>query len=1339
MFIAMTFIFSMVVPPQASYAQMVPQTVLNLPIPGTMVPVTPGFTPTLVKGITIHPDNPLMFDFIVDNGDENLSGEELKKVSKKLIKYFLASLTVPEDDLWVNLSPYEQDRIIPEGFGDTEMGRDLLAMDYMLKQLTSSLMYPEDELGKKFWKRVYAKAYEKYGTTEIPVNTFNKVWIVPEKASVYEHENSAFVVESKLKVMLEEDYLALQENLGNTQFGLDQMETSDAEVLSSVSSDIVKEILIPEIEKEVNKGETFANLRQIYNSMILAAWYKLNLQESLLGQVYANQNKTAGVDTSDKQINQKIYDQYVDAFSKGVYNYIREDYDETTSQIIPRKYFSGGFKLGQNILAIVAAGIMGQGLLPGNVEASMDSRQDDMFRIGAQVIEKTGNKIGEEDGLLDFVIKTEGVVTLKPLRAQLASLEEQASSSVTTTGVSYDVRMEEEDILKQVQVARKEGLTVEENFKRFKVAKDYIKTLGKFNVDEFVEFVEVIESTDISFGLAVIQEEGVKKIIIERAFLMKIQKLGNPYDMLTRTFVYALSEGTHEEKRVVEFEYARKVFGDEKLGQELDGDVIGNFYNWTENEMLSGGVRDERLAQEMIRKFKESFWEIGVHMMNGDIHKSGRIRWNESDPEFNPNNPEDDSGDTSGVMFALAGNPLHFGQLETPLRQMAQQKKSQVGFVLQGEDSRKELLKMTQEDRHDIFAKRVSEFFPGFFFYSGISKGTPYDGETQVARLLKMNQGRKGSLKLTYLVGTDHMHLWAPSDKLTDSSGNRLPKLGSDGKPQLDTVLKLFNLRDENQEIMQENKQILEIAFNTRDPEDGIPMAVEEEELKRLDQEGFFYVMRGLNIEGASSTKIRNALAGLGSQKDLTILPISIENEIRQRGKYRGNIINLPPSIQRLVKSNKKMSRNDGSIVKEDFVGLVDDVDSLWEVLIDNEYIFIESEKEARPNPGNLTSIDKVDIGRFNVQKEQIFDVLKKATGLSKLRRWIQVEQEEGRDVSPERIALDFNLSVTSIKSIVKFATASSAITETEEKVKKYAQGKFIEFEKDYPFSFAQSFEAGRKFSIVYDESYTLEIAFDDLAGKVRAEIKMLGISTPEESFYNISLEGDAQARDEETLMAFIDMFFEKALSVKTNVEIHARKRLSEIIKETGRDDMFTFTQFRENEKDILFMSQDIGNQAVRISFDDQKGEAVAERGQWKAGEGVEDFNPLKVPLEGANKTEDTAKINKLIDGLLIASSSALPLGGINLDPKLLDLQIKRDGNGVPLPVWQQPIEQMNIEGFVPVIINIELIPFSQVPLLLGLTNGEAPSNTANDSSSEALPDAVWMLNKQERFAVIES
>ena len=72
-------------------------------------------------------------------------------------------------------------------------------------------------------------------------------------------------------------------------------------------------------------------------------------------------------------------------------------------------------------------------------------------------------------------------------------------------------------------------------------------------------------------------------------------------------------------------------------------------------------------------------------------------------------------------------------------------------------------------------------------------------------------------------------------------------------------------------------------------------------------------------------------------------------------------------------------------------------------------------------------------------------------------------------------------------------------------------------------------------------------------------------------------------------------------------------------------------------------------------------------------------------------------------------------VGGINLDPALLDLQIKRDGNGVPLPLNQQPLD-MKIEGVLPVIIDVKPI---DLPLMLGLAE-EEPINTTQGKKETA-------------------
>jgi len=315
---------------------------LGLPQPGVMVMPGPSFTPALLRGLQVYPDNPLRFDFIIDTGDTGLEGDAFEAEAQKLIKYFLASVTIPEDEFWVNLSPYEQDRIIAHALGQAEMGRDLLAQDYMLKQLTATLIHPDHELGKKFWQRVYQRSYELYGTTQMPANTFNKIWIVPDEAVVYEQDAYAFVGERHLKVMLEEDYLSMENNASRRDLGMADVDNEEMKKIAQVSSEIVREVLLPEIEQEVNQGKIFANLRQIFDAMILATWYKKALKDSLLGQVYADKNKIKGVDVEDKTIKDQIYDQYLETFKKGVCDLVKVEKDIATDKFIPRKYFSGG-------------------------------------------------------------------------------------------------------------------------------------------------------------------------------------------------------------------------------------------------------------------------------------------------------------------------------------------------------------------------------------------------------------------------------------------------------------------------------------------------------------------------------------------------------------------------------------------------------------------------------------------------------------------------------------------------------------------------------------------------------------------------------------------------------------------------------------------------------------------------------------------------------------------------------------------------------------------------------------------------------------------------------------
>ncbi len=351
----------------------------QLPLPGTMVGKSVPFAPLALKGLIVNPQKPLEFQFIVDTGRGPQDIASIKDQANQLVKYFLAGLTIPEGDLWVNLSPYEKNRMVPEALGQTDLGRDLLAQDYILKQLTASLIYPEKDLGKEFWSRVYSKAQAQFGTTNIPVHTFNKVWILPDQAQVFENVNAAYVTKSTLKVMLDEDYLAISKHPPADLPTVNQsagVNPKDKEI-NRLGSQIVREIVLPEIEKEVNTGKNFAPLRQIYQALILAKWYKETIQNALLDALYTNKKKIAGVNVNDPAVKEQIYERYLKAYKKGAFNYIKED-PTPDGQVMPRKYFSGGEVLVINLKRTKDPAMVGQ---PDGAMISIRVMLNKLFQI----------------------------------------------------------------------------------------------------------------------------------------------------------------------------------------------------------------------------------------------------------------------------------------------------------------------------------------------------------------------------------------------------------------------------------------------------------------------------------------------------------------------------------------------------------------------------------------------------------------------------------------------------------------------------------------------------------------------------------------------------------------------------------------------------------------------------------------------------------------------------------------------------------------------------------------------------------------------------------------------
>lgn len=302
---------------------------LNLPATDKLLDISDVHSKPVMKGLRFDPENPRNLQFVFDSANmDNVN----KETASRLINYFIAGLTIPEEDLWVNLSPYEQDRIVDDGLVKTDLGRDMLSQDYVLKQFSSSLFNPDGSTGKNYWETLRKRLLQVSNEVALPTDVFNKVWVVPEKADMVEDEDGAgvLILKSSLDVMLEEDYLAVESNLD---------EVTLAKAPNDLSKTVMRDKVLPVIKNEINYGENFSTLRQIYNSLLVATWFKKKFAQTFYNN-YFNSKTIEGIEIKDSK--EEIYKSYVEAYKKGALNVSKKERDINSGKLVKRHYFSGG-------------------------------------------------------------------------------------------------------------------------------------------------------------------------------------------------------------------------------------------------------------------------------------------------------------------------------------------------------------------------------------------------------------------------------------------------------------------------------------------------------------------------------------------------------------------------------------------------------------------------------------------------------------------------------------------------------------------------------------------------------------------------------------------------------------------------------------------------------------------------------------------------------------------------------------------------------------------------------------------------------------------------------------
>ena len=232
---------------------------------------------------------PLTNDFklLLDKGDsKDITDTNLKGSASVLLDYFKIGLSLPNDKFWVNLRPDSEDQIIDEELAKTDLGKVMLEADLKLKQDTALFTSPKTPQGKEYWDRLYQRAGELFGTENITIPTLTRPWIVPGEIILRESGDAtgakgtsqgAYIYKANLKVMLEDDYLTQTSKQDpNYQPLTSNYNFSDPRLkeLNQYSTQLIRELILPKLTQKVNSSKDYANLRQVYFSLILARWFK---------------------------------------------------------------------------------------------------------------------------------------------------------------------------------------------------------------------------------------------------------------------------------------------------------------------------------------------------------------------------------------------------------------------------------------------------------------------------------------------------------------------------------------------------------------------------------------------------------------------------------------------------------------------------------------------------------------------------------------------------------------------------------------------------------------------------------------------------------------------------------------------------------------------------------------------------------------------------------------------------------------------------------------------------------------------------------------------------------
>jgi len=328
----------------------------QLPVPTYLQGLQPldKFRPMHLRSMAFDPAQ-TRFSLLLDQGD-NLrpSTRAVTDATAKVMEYFQIGLRLPNNSFWVNLRPDSSQRVIDPDLERTDLGKVFLEADLQLKKDLAQFTAPATPAGKMYWKKLYARAESLFGQEDVTIPTMTRPWIIPGEIIIKQQGTSAYVYKATMRVMLEQDYISSRDGAQTPAALATAAAIADPRMkeLNAYSTQLIKDLVLPRLNREVNASRRYAGLRQAFYSLVLAQWFKTRIASAQVGESektehgYAQMKRLidsrdlTGLISKQPCPTQDYYRQYRKSFEQGEYK--KEEALSTPHGMVIRRYTSGG-------------------------------------------------------------------------------------------------------------------------------------------------------------------------------------------------------------------------------------------------------------------------------------------------------------------------------------------------------------------------------------------------------------------------------------------------------------------------------------------------------------------------------------------------------------------------------------------------------------------------------------------------------------------------------------------------------------------------------------------------------------------------------------------------------------------------------------------------------------------------------------------------------------------------------------------------------------------------------------------------------------------------------------